>query len=290
MAVKLSTIGLMLTCATVLIASGMASPVLAGSSDFADIWTEGLEGPRQEELSTERLAELVKYVAKDDAERSKQLNDLYEKERDKFWSEVRDFFRKEREARGDSEGGPGGPGGGPGGPPPNRGRWREQLQKRHDELVEWLKENFPQVEKDLAKVRDKDGDQYAKDFAEIRRIYEPIMSTQGRNPELGGVLIEERQLTIYRDSLLIEIRRAGKDEKRKERLVNELTKVVEQHFDLIVRKKQLQFEELRERLEQLQRELSVREKELGELVKSKDEATKGRVKALLDPKANVDWK
>ncbi len=271
-------------------------PFAVAADEFEDIWTEGPDSPpRKMELDKERLGQLVKHVAQGNGQREKQLHQLYNKDRNKFWSEVRDFFHKQREqggrTEGDRRGGPGG--GGPGRGPrngqggPRSSRWREQLQKRHDEFIDWLKENYPEVEKDLSQYSEK-PEEYFKRFSAVKKKYEHVMTTQKRNPELAEVMKEEIELTDYRDTLLKEFRRS--DKKKRQQLTEQLTEVVSRRFDLIVRKKQLQFEELRRRLARLQKELETREEELGNLIESKDEATKSRVKSLLNPKQKVDWK
>lgn len=281
----------------------MVYPSPAAADEFEDIWKEGPNGPpRQMELDKERLDQLVKHVAEGNSQREEQLRQLYTKDRDKFWSEVRAFFGKQQEQGGRSEGGRQveSGGGGPGGGGPGRGgardgqggprssRWREeQLKRRHDEFISWLKENFPDIEKDLSQYSDK-PEEYFKRFSEVKDKYEHVMMTQKRDPELAKVLKEEIELTDYRNELLKDIRRA--DKKKRQQLIEQLTVVVSRRFDLIVRKKQLQFEELHRRLERLQKELAEREKELGNLIESKEEATKSRIKVLLDPKQKVEWK
>lgn len=249
-------------------ASGMVFTAFAAEGDqFADIWKEGPEGPpRQRELSPERLDQVVKYVAKDDSKRQKELNDLYKNDRDKFWSEVRDFFRKQR-----SDGGGG-------------SIWREAVQRQHDEFLAWLKlpDNFPDIEKRLSLLRadEKKADEYSKQFSKAREKYWHIFETDKRNEELAGVLKEEVRLTDYRDKIIRDIHRAHKSSHRK-KLIAELREVVSKRFDLIIRKKQLQFEELRRRLERLRKELEEREKEMDALLKNKEAAVESRLKKLM---------
>lgn len=278
----------------VLLGSIFFTGYVIAADEFEDIWTEGPDGPpRQMELSKERLDQLVKHISQGNGQREKQLRELYNKDRDKFWSEAKEFFRKQHEEGGLSEGDRrGGPGRGArnGQSGSRSSRWREQLQKRHDDFIDWLKDNFPEVEKDLAQYRENQKpEEYFKRFSAVKDKYEHVMSTQRRNPELASVMKVEIELTDYRNELLNEFHRSD-DKKRRKELVKQLTEVVGSRFDLIVRKKQLQFEELHRRLEKLQKELENREKELGNLIESKDEATKNRVQTLLNPKQKVDWK
>ena len=243
-------------------ASGTVLTAFAAEGDqFADIWKEGVEG--QVELSAERLEQFVKYMAKDDNNRQKELKDLYENDRDKFWSEAREFFRKQR-----GEGG---------------SRWREAVQRQHDEFLAWLKkkENFPEAGNKLSQLRtdEKKAEEYSKQFSKAREKYWHIFETDKRNEELAGVLKEEVRLNDYRDKIIRDIHRAHRSKRKK--LVDELRKVVSSRFDLIIRKKQLQFEELRKRLERLRKELETREKEMDSLLKNKEAAVDGRVQKLM---------
>jgi len=114
------------------------------------------------------------------------------------------------------------------------------------------------------------------------------LATQKRNPELAGVLKEDLDLIDQRDALLREIRQA--DENSRKRLIDDLHEVVSKRFDLIVRKKQLQYDELRRRLDRLRRDLENKEQELGKLIESKEDVTRHYLEELLNPKPQVDLK
>ncbi len=258
------------------------------ADEFEDIWEEGPgRRPRQTQLDKERLDKLIKHVAQGKDEREKQLHEVYKNDRENFWGQIRDFFHKQRGQGTPREGPPRrGPRNGQG---PRRSRWREQLQQRHEEFMGWLKKNYPSVEEELTQLREKDQDAYFRRLRKVSEKYEPIVSAEKRNkPEMATVLKEEIELTDYRDKLLKEFRQA--ETKRQKKIFDELKVAVSRRFDLIVRKKQLQFEELRRRLERLRRELEKRENELGKLINSKEEATKSRLKSLLHPNEKVDWK
>ena len=198
------------------------------------------------------------------------------------------------------------PGTGPGrmrgrpGPDPERGtgvghsgrreRWRERLERRHDEYIEWLKKNFPEEARKLARLHEKDPEnleEYIQQVIDSREKYEDIMEAQERNPELAEVLKEEIELKTDRAKLLKKIRTA-QDKQRKE-LMQKLEELVNIRFDLIVRKKQLQYEHLRRRLERLQKEVKEREAEVEKLKSKKAQFIKERVEGLTSKAEKMDW-
>lgn len=255
----------------------LAATAVAGDPGdlFKDIWTEDL--PNQEQISKERLDLIIRYVAEGKPARQQELRKLYETDRGKFWTEVRQFFR-ENPPEGQ------GPADAQGRPP----RWREELQKQHEEFLGWLKEAYPDREKELAQLRDQNSDEYFRRFGMLYRKYGNVLATQKRNPELAGVLKEDLDLIDQRDALLREIRQA--DDKSRKRLIDDLHEVVSKRFDLIVRKKQLQYDELRRRLDRLRRDLENKEQELGKLIESKEDVTRHYLEELLNPKPQVDLK
>jgi len=86
---------------------------------------------------------------------------------------------------------------------------------------------------------------------------------------------------------LKQIRRAkGQD---KEKLVAELSPLVSRRFDLIMAKMQMQYDDMRRRLEELQKEVKAREGELDKLKNNKDAAVDERVKKLLSESEKVKW-
>lgn len=262
-----------------LVMAAVLYPVAAAGADTADpfrgIWTEDL--PNREQISKERLELIIRYVSEGKQSRQQQLRELYESDRGTFWTEVRAFFRANPpEAPGQS---------GDQGPVP---RWKEDLQRQHEEFLAWLKEAYPDKEKELAHLRETNLDEYFRHFGGLYWKYGYIAATQKRNPELAAVLKEDLDLIDQRDDLLRRIRQA--DEKSKKRLTEDLHAVISKRFDLIVRKKQLQYGELRRRLERLRRDLENKEKELGKLIESKDAVTRQHLEKLLNPKPTVDWK
>jgi hypothetical protein len=240
---------------------------------FEGIWTEDLEresGRRQ--LTKERLDQIIKSVSQGKPEEEKRLRKLHEDDEKKFWDEVREFFHRNRPPnRGPGLRGPNGQG------PRGGGRRRE---RSHAELLALIKEHRPERARKLADLRESDPDRYFREFSAQRRIWGPVLEAGKRgDTKLAGLLIEDMDLVEDRDALLRKIHSA--DKKRRPKLIAELEGVVSKRFDLILKKKKLQYVALRRRLRRLQEELEGREQELEKLTGSKKQAITKRVNELV---------
>ncbi|MHC4721269.1 MAG: hypothetical protein ACYS6I_01025 [Planctomycetota bacterium] len=171
-----------------------------------------------------------------------------------------------------------------------RQRWRERIERRHDEYIEWLKKNFPKEAKKLARLHEKDPenlDEYIQQVIDSRDKFGEIMEAQERNPELAEVLKEEIELKKDRAKLLKKIRTA--QGKQRKELMQKLEELVNIRFDLIVREKQLRYEHLRGRLERLQKEVKEREVEVEKLKSKKAQFIKERIEELTNKAEKMDW-
>lgn len=111
------------------------------------------------------------------------------------------------------------------------------------------------------------------------RKYGQIFHTSQRNPQLAEVLKEELELKQLNDKLLEKLR-AENNKKEKEKLVKELEKTIGRSFDLNVKKKQIQHEQLVKRLEELQQKVKDSN---ADVKKSKDNKFRNKkVKAAVD--------
>ena len=169
-----------------------------------------------------------------------------------------------------------------------RERWRERIERRHDEYIEWLKKNFPEEAKKLARLHEKEPTEtYIRRVLTSRDKYGDIMEAQERNPELAEVLKEEIELKRDRAKLLKKIRTA--QPKQRKELMQKLEELVNIRFDLIVRKKQLRYEHLRRRLERLQEKVKEREAEVEKLKNKKDQFISERLEELTSKAEKMDW-
>ena len=256
------------------------APAATGSDKtdaFKGIWTEDLERESgRAKLSKERFDQIIKSASQGKADEEKRLRKLYADDQQKFWGEVREFFHRNRP----SGRGPGpGPRGTDGQGPRGGGRWHERLQKRHDELLALIKEHRPERARKLADLRESDPDKYFKEFSAQRRIWGPVLEAKKRgDKKLAALLIEDIDLLQDRNALLREIHRA--DKKQRPKLLKELEGIVGKRFDLILKKKRLQYQELRRRLKRLQDQIERKQQELEKLTGSKKQAITKRVNEL----------
>ncbi|MCD6394133.1 MAG: hypothetical protein J7M40_11570 [Planctomycetes bacterium] len=245
---------------------------------FEGIWTEDLDRESgRAELSKERLEQIIKYASQGKADEEKRLRKLYADDQQKFWGEVREFFHQNRPSGR-------GPGPGPGPGPRGGGGYRERMQKYHDELLALVKEHRPERARKLAALRESsresDRDKYFKEFSALRKIWGPVLEALKRgDKKLADLLIEDIGLVEERDALLREIHCADKN--RRPKLIKELEVVVGKRFDLILKKKKLQYMELRRRLKRLQEQLESKQQELDKLTGSKKQAITKRVNDLV---------
>lgn len=288
---------LFLTTFTFLMVSLLLPPTSVIAEE--DIWTD--EPPSQSrrfELTDERIERILKMIAEKTPERAEQLKRLRkdnpEKFKEQIWAELDKMQPPQR-------GGPEGPRPdrdsmrrGPGEPsdpmsrgPRRGGRWRENMQRSHEEYINWLEKNYPEEAQALEELEETDPEQYFRNAFASRRKYGRIMEAEKRNPELGEVLKEDLAIQKLSTGLVEEISRA--EGNKRQELVKELESLVSRRFDLIVRKKQLQYEDLQKRLEQMQKELKQRQLDVKKLEESKEKAIEDRLKDLIGQSEKVKW-
>lgn len=280
-------------------------PVFSADTGNTDIWTEDTEQMREGPWSERRIDGFLNRIERENPERAAELRKLRQENPEEFQrvltEEMQKLFRSsdrprpEDGPRGSMGPGPQGPDS-PGarrGPDDGRGgegrggRWLEHLQRRHDEFIQWLEKNNPELAGELAQLREKDEAAYFGRVMEARRIHDPIISAEKNNPELATVLKDDLVLQKQRDDILRELR--GAEGEKRDQLLKELKSIVSQRFDLIIRKKTLQYQELEKRLKQLQEELEKRQTEVSKLKSSKEQAVEQHMKDLTAQAEKINW-
>jgi hypothetical protein len=227
------------------------------------------------ELTNEEIDSILKDLKERSPEKAKELERMRKKNPEKFQQELRrhagqefgKIIRERMEKRME--------------------KWREQ---RHTEFIEWLQKSLPNEAEELAKLKERDPELYGKKYDLAWRSYGRIFEESRRSPELAEILLEDFKLQKRTDELSAKIK-ATRNEKEKDKLTAELEDVVGLRYDLIVRKKQLAYEWLLKRLEELQNQIKESRAELGiwQDPKTKAENVKERVKYLLEEKKEFDW-
>ncbi|MHC4172564.1 MAG: hypothetical protein ACYTBX_00970 [Planctomycetota bacterium] len=228
-------------------------------------------GSRRFELTDEEIDRILKGLKESDPAKAKELAELREKDPEKFREELRRHGREEfgkiiRE---------------------RINNWRE---RRQAEFIIWLEKAVPKEARELTKLKERNPDLYAEKFDLVWKKYARIFEEGRRNPELADVLLEDLKLQKRREELLKKIKAANSD-KEKKKLAAELEEVVADRFDLIVRRKQIAYEQLLKRLEELREH--VRESR-GEIAKwrsdeFKKENVKKRTKELFEETPKLRW-
>lgn len=251
-----------------------------------DIWTEGEprgpgggpgrggpgggpgRGPRRFRSTEEEIDHFLNDLKESNPAKAKELASLREKDPDKFRDELRKSIREQWTKRIESW----------------RSKWRA-------EFLEWLQKAVPKVARDLTKLKDTDPDLYAKKYEIIREKYRRIFEESRRNPELAEVLKAELELEERQEGLLKKIK-TTKSKREKKQLMSQLEEVVGNKYDLIIRRKQIAYEFLLKRVEELQKELN---KNRDEIAKWKDGTIKAqnineRIKELTEQSRKFRWR
>jgi len=284
---------LVLVMATIML---LATPLPCRAVEKEKIWSE--DEPRRLhkrfELTEERIERIMNRLKETNAEKAEELSQLREKEPEKFKAELRkvtrEQFGKRLRERGKerSERHMRRPrGGGTPGYPGMRGMG---MHRRHGELLEWLEKHHPEEAERLRDLREDKPELFRKRMGLGLKRYAKIMEAEKENPELAAVLKEDLELKQQRDKLLRRVRKAT-DEQEKEKLVGELNEVVGARFDLIVKRKEREYEELRKRLARLRQQV---QKSQANVEKWKDadykaENVKTRVAELVGGSEKFRW-
>ncbi len=267
-----------------------------------DFW--GKDRPRhrqrdrqsQFELTEEKIERIMGRLKEAEPEKAKELEKLQEEDPNKFKAELRKTmrerfgkrFREHGKERFGQRGGD--PFGGKGRPRGHGGPMAGRMHRKHAELMEWLEKNYPEAAEGLRDLHGDKPELFEKRMGLGLKRYGRIMEAEKENPELAAVLKEDLELKQQRDKLLRRVRKA-KDEEKKQELVAELQEVVSARFDLIVKRKEMEYEELRKRLARLRQQV---QKSQANVEKWKDadykaENVKTRVAELVGGSEEFKW-
>ena len=137
---------------------------------------------------------------------------------------------------------------------PHDGPGKGMRRQRVTDYLEWLEKNYPEKAEELKKLKEDDRQLYKKRIAHGMKKHRRIMEAEKENPELAKVLKESMELNQQRNKLAREIR-TTEDEKEKQKLTKQLKGLLNEKFDLVLKRKELELEQLQKRLEQLKKQL-----------------------------------
>jgi len=213
----------------------------------------------------------MKGIRQRDPEKARELAELRKKDFEQFKSELGRHGRKEIEQI-------------------SRERFEAWRQRRQTQFIAWLKTNYPDKEAELTKLKEKDPQLYVKSYEHLEGKYGLIFDADNNNPELGALLKEDLLLKDRRNELIRRFRHERSGAKR-QALGSDLQEVVARRYDLIVRRKEIAYEELQRKLGDLQRQI---EKSKNDIVEWQDADTRlenirRRVEALTEGKMRFKW-
>jgi len=222
-------------------------------------------------LTDDNIERIMKGLEKRDPAKAKELSRLKGKDPERFKAELREAGRPEIEQM-------------------VRDRWEARRQRRNADFVEWLKANYPPEEQTLSKLKEGDPQVYIKNFDHLMSQYGYIFDAENSNPELGTVLKEDLRLRKQGDELYRQLRKE-RSEAKKQQLGVELQEVVALRYDLIVRRKEIAYEQLLRRLDELQKQVRESKDEITNYkdARVKRENVRQRVQALTENKVRFKW-
>ncbi len=292
--------GTILVLAMVVVLLTAAPPCGAVEKEEKSIWSEDKpgHGHKRFELTDEKIEHIMSRLKETNAEKAEELEKLREEDLEKFKAELRETMRERFEKRfkehrkertGPHHGGrPGGGGDMPhmpgmhGGMQPGMG-----MHWRHAEFLEWLRENYPEEAEKLAGLKEKKPKLHTRRIALTLKKYRRIFEAEKENPKLAEALKEDLVLKEQRDKLLRKIRAASDDKRGK--LVERLEEVVSSRFDLIVKRKQIEYEQLRKKLRKLREQVKQSEAEVQKWKDVKDKEIKQRLEELISRTEEFKW-
>ena len=272
--------GIILALATVVALLAVVPPCRAGdnsnSKDTQGIWSNQDEGRAQRpgrgrgqrrfELTENEIDRIMEGYKKRDPAKAKELEALRKKNPEEFRNQLWEHARPELEKIG-------------------RERWERWLQERRAAFLGWLGENAPDESRELAGLKDADPNLYNKKYDLVRRRYWPIFDESRRNPEWAQVLLEDVKLQKRQNELVARIK-ATTNKNAETRLTGELEDVVAQRYDVILRRRQMAYERLIRRLDDLKDQIKNSRNDILKYQdpKIKEDNVKQRTKDLLEEK------
>lgn len=219
-------------------------------------------GWRRPELTEEQIDDILEELKKRDPNTVKELADLRKEDRDKFKTELR------RHAF------------------PEIGKVIMEIwaKRQRAEFLEWLEKYVPKVAEELTQLEEKEPELYAQKYDLTWHNYRRIYDRAKRSPELAKVLVADLQMEEREEALRRQIRTTENEEDKNE-LIAQLEEVVSDRYELIVRQKQIEYNQLLKRLEALQNQVkaSIQDIEKWKDPENKTKIVNKRMKELTTP-------
>jgi hypothetical protein len=168
---------------------------------------------------------------------------------------------------------------GPGGGAMGGRLWSEWPEPERRQVEKFIEENFPRMFVELERLKDASEMRYIRRMTRIAPQMRRMMETMRTDPQLGALMIRERQIEMEIWQAVARYRHATNDED-KEKLRTRLNELAGKAFDCRHERRELEVRQLEARLSVLKTRLSESEKMRKELIA-------GRVTELLEHKAPI---
>ncbi len=267
----------------------------AEDDPWADDNRPALRG-KKIELTEEKVDEIMAELAETNPAKAELLEKLRKENPDIFKAQIKRIAIGK--SRRDNKGRMGQPGmnGRDGQQMPGRrssrggrgGRGDGMVRQQETETLEWLEKNDPDSAKELLELKQENRKLYVRKMSYLVKKYRKIMEAEKTNPALAAVLKEDLELKSQTGILMKKIRGTS-DDKEKQELKSELEVLTGKRFDLIIKKKQLQYEDLLKKLEELKNSIKESEAEMENLKGKKADHIKERVEALINKTEEIRW-
>ena len=240
-----------------------------------DIWEDDMGPSRRPRwhrwFSDETVERIMKGIRQRDPDKARELAELRKKDFEQFKAELGKHGRPEIEAI-------------------SRERFEAWRQRRQAGFIAWLKTNYPDEEKELARLKEKDPQLYVRSYEHLEAKYGRIFDADNANPELGAVLKEDLLLKGRRDELLHKFRHE-RSAAKKQTIGTELQEVVARRYDLIVRRKEIAYEELQKKLEELHKQIRDSKDEIVQWqdLETRLQNIRQRIETLTEGKMRFRW-
>jgi len=232
--------------------------------------------------SEERMERMMNRLKEVDPNKAAELEKLRATDPEAFRNEMREMMRerfKERAMQRGKEECP---------PEAKKEIIREKLRERGDEYLDWLKANYPEEAQRLAELQKDKPELYKRQLWLGARKYGRIAEAAQENPELAKILKEDLELRNKSFEILRKIKTTT-DEAEKQKLASELEKMTSDRFDVILQRKQMEYDQLRKELDKLTERIKQNEIQLEKWKANKAERVKERVKELLNRTEKFEW-
>jgi hypothetical protein len=171
--------------------------------------------------------------------------------------------------------------------PRGKERIRDRLQN-NEELISWLVKNEPSEVNQLAALKGKDPRAYMRRLSVDMKKYREIIDAEQTNPALAELLKKDLVLKQKRNELLEKLK-GTTNNKQKEKLTAQLKEVLGERFDVVLQKKQFQYEDLKKKLEELQQNVKKSQADLENYKNNKEDLIKKHLDELINQTGQFDW-